>query len=106
MNDLLRAIGLDYHRSMSAYYVFLGKSFVSWHFSKQKIVSLSSIESEYRAIALVVAKLIWLKFLLGDLKITFLSFLTLLIDNVKAQALSHNLAFHVDDQCLKALKLP
>lgn len=48
-------------RSTIGYIIFLGHSPISWHFKKQTVVSHSSIEAEYRAMATTVSELIWLK---------------------------------------------
>ncbi|XP_038903624.1 uncharacterized mitochondrial protein AtMg00810-like [Benincasa hispida] len=48
----------DDRRSTSDFYVFLGSSLISWCSSKQKVVSRSSAESEYRGLSNVVVELI------------------------------------------------
>ncbi|KAL5573410.1 hypothetical protein UlMin_023007 [Ulmus minor] len=50
----------DDRRSASAYCVFLGNNLVLWSATKQKVVSRSSAEFEYRAMAIATAEVIWI----------------------------------------------
>uniref|UniRef100_A0A3Q7IW65 CCHC-type domain-containing protein n=1 Tax=Solanum lycopersicum TaxID=4081 RepID=A0A3Q7IW65_SOLLC len=54
-------------RSITGYMVKLGDSIISWKSKKQKTVSRSSAEAEYRSLAALVAELIWLAGLLNEL---------------------------------------
>jgi hypothetical protein len=51
---------LDTHRSTSSYVVFLGDNLVSWLAKRQTVISRSSAETEYRAVANGVAEATWL----------------------------------------------
>ncbi|CAN6555559.1 unnamed protein product [Malus baccata var. baccata] len=55
-------------RSTSSYIVYLSTSLISWASRKQHIVSRSSTEAEYRALAITAAEMAWIRQLLCDLQ--------------------------------------
>ena len=57
---------LDMRRSVSGFCVFLGDSLISWKCKKQQVVSRSSTESEYMAMATVTSEIVWLIALLKN----------------------------------------
>uniref|UniRef100_A0A3Q7JGD1 Reverse transcriptase Ty1/copia-type domain-containing protein n=1 Tax=Solanum lycopersicum TaxID=4081 RepID=A0A3Q7JGD1_SOLLC len=56
-------------RSVSGFVVKIGDSLISWKSKKQKTVSRSSAEAEYRSMANVVSEVVWLIGLYKELKI-------------------------------------
>lgn len=54
-------------RSVSGFCVYFGPNLVSWSAKKQATVAQSSTESEYRALVIASAKLIWICSVLRDL---------------------------------------
>jgi hypothetical protein len=57
----------DTRCSTSSYGVFLGDKLVSWSSKCQQMVSCSSAEAEYRAVANAIAETCWLRMLLKEL---------------------------------------
>uniref|UniRef100_A0A2N9IZ37 Reverse transcriptase Ty1/copia-type domain-containing protein n=1 Tax=Fagus sylvatica TaxID=28930 RepID=A0A2N9IZ37_FAGSY len=84
----------DTRRSTSGYSIYLGDNLVSWSAKKQPTVSRSSCESEYRALAMTAAELLWLTHLLHDLKVPLPQQPLLLCDNKSAIFLSSNPVSH------------
>ena len=81
-------------RSTPGYYVFLGSSLIFWLTKRQKNVSLSSAEAEYRAMTGACCELSWLRSLLTDLKILHPKPALLHCDNTTALHIAVNLVFH------------
>jgi hypothetical protein len=57
--------------SVTEFCIFLGDSLISWKSKKQSIVSQLSTEAEYRAMTSTTKEIVWLRWLLADMKISF-----------------------------------
>jgi hypothetical protein len=76
------------------YVVFLGDNLVSWSSKRQPVVSRSSAEAEYRAVANGVAEVAWLCQLLQELHSPLATSILVFCDNVSAVYLSANPVQH------------
>ena len=54
-------------RSTSGYFSLIGGNLVTWKSKKQKVVSLSSAEAEFRGIARGLAEALWLRKLVSEI---------------------------------------
>ena len=81
-------------RSTSGYCVFVGGNLVSWKSKKQNVVSRSSAESEYRAMAQAVCELMWVYQLLSEVGFKVSMPAKLWCDNQAAIHIASNPVFH------------
>lgn len=81
-------------RSLSAYIVLLGDSLVSWKTKKQKTVSRSSAEAEYRSMADATCELKWIKRLLQQFGFSHQQPMHLFCDSQSAIHIAKNPVFH------------
>ena len=81
-------------RSTTGYCMFLGGNLVTWRSKKQNVVTRSSAEAEFRAMAQGVCELLWMKIILDDLKIKYEAPMRLFCDNKSAISIAHNSVQH------------
>ena len=67
---------------------------MTWRSKKQNVVARSSAEAEFRAMALGVCELLWLKIILEDLNIEWEGPMKLYCDNKSAINIAHNPVQH------------
>nr|XP_043615796.1 uncharacterized protein LOC122587696 [Erigeron canadensis] len=81
-------------RSTTAYLIYLGGNIISWKSARQKSVSRSSTEAEYKALANAAAELAWVENLLKDLGVSVNVPPRLFCDNTGATYLCANPVYH------------
>ncbi|XP_052109264.1 secreted RxLR effector protein 161-like [Arachis duranensis] len=84
----------DDRKSVIRYCVNLGTNLIAWKSNKQRVVSRSSTEAEFRAIAAAQSKVIWTQNLLHELHLSLTTILTLYCDNQSACLLTVNPILH------------
>jgi len=58
-------------KSVTGFCIFLSDSLIFWKSKKQSIVSQSSTEAEYRAMTSTTKEIVWLRWLLADMRVFF-----------------------------------
>jgi hypothetical protein len=91
-------------RSTSGYCTFIEGNLVTWKSKKQKVVSRSSAEAEYRAMTNGTCEGIWIKTLLEELGFKITEPIPLYCDNEAALHIASNPVFyertkHIEVDC-------
>ncbi|GJZ31441.1 putative RNA-directed DNA polymerase [Tanacetum coccineum] len=81
-------------RSRTGYLLLLGGAPISWKSKKQSVVSRSSAEAEYRAMANAVSEVLWMRWLLSFLETAPTGPTPLFCDNQAARHIANNPVFH------------
>ncbi|XP_020972460.1 uncharacterized protein LOC107623970 [Arachis ipaensis] len=92
----------DTRRSVSGYCFFLGSSLICWRSKEQSVVARSSVEAEYRALALATCEGVWLRFILSDFHLLPPGPFTLFCDNQSALHIAANPVFQ---ECRKHIEI-
>ena len=71
----------DNRKLVAGYAVYLSSNLVSWSSKKHAVVSKSSIEAEYRALAQATAEVTWIQSLLRELHINLVTSSIMWCDN-------------------------
>ena len=88
------AASVDNRRSTFGYCTFVWGNLVTWRSKKQNAMARSNAEVEYRAVSQGICKLLWLKLLLEELKVTSHQPMKIYCDNKAAINISHNPVHH------------
>ncbi|XP_042426160.1 uncharacterized mitochondrial protein AtMg00810-like [Zingiber officinale] len=81
-------------KSTTGFCIFLGDSLISWKSKKQDVISRSSIEAEYRAMATATCEIVWLRWLLADIGVFLQKPTALHCDNQSVIQIARNTVFH------------
>ena len=84
---------IDCH-SITGYISYFGSAPISWSSRKQPTVALSTMETEYMALAKATCKTIWLRKLFSELGIPTNSSTTIFINNQSAMHFAENPVFY------------
>ncbi|GJU95598.1 putative RNA-directed DNA polymerase [Tanacetum coccineum] len=81
-------------RSTSGYFSLVGGNLVTWKSKKQKVVSLSSAEAEFRGIAKGLAEALWIRKLVSETGFPLKESIRIMSDNKAAIQISENPVQH------------
>ncbi|XP_062104373.1 uncharacterized mitochondrial protein AtMg00810-like [Humulus lupulus] len=84
----------DDRRSTSGFCIYLGDNLIYWASRKQKTVSRSSTEAEYRSLTNATVEVIWIQSLLSELRVHTHVLPTIWCDNQSTILMLANLVLH------------
>ena len=84
----------DDYTSTMGQVVFLGRTTITWSSKKQRFLSQSSTEAEYKAVSSTAYELLWLRNLLHEFGVSVSHLPVIYCDNSGATYLSANPIFH------------
>ncbi|KAE8693334.1 hypothetical protein F3Y22_tig00110813pilonHSYRG00189 [Hibiscus syriacus] len=85
-------------RSVSGFGVFLDNHLVAWSSKKQKTVSCSTIEAEYKSLADTTAEVTWISTLINELGLKQHGKSVIWCDNTGAMTMSANPVYHAQSK--------
>ncbi|GKC16770.1 retrovirus-related pol polyprotein from transposon TNT 1-94, partial [Tanacetum coccineum] len=94
MKGLIKASCPFSRRSVTGYGIFLGSSLISWQSKKQLVISRSSTEAEYMALADTTCEVTWLKCLIKEFQVSISTLIPIMCDNASSIALASNPVHH------------
>lgn len=81
---------LEDRRSISGHCIFLGPNMISWGSKKHTTVARSTTEAEYKSLANIVAKILWVQSLLSELYVSSLQKPVVYCDNLSTVHMTAN----------------
>jgi hypothetical protein len=81
-------------KSVTGFCIFLGDSLISWKSKKQSIISQSFTEAEYRVMTSTTKEIVWLRWLLANMRVFFSHPTHMYCDNQSSIQIAHNSVFH------------
>jgi hypothetical protein len=80
---------------------FFGSGAISWSSKKQPTVALSSMEAEYRGVAIAACEIVWLQKLFSDLGQSVDALVIIYCDNISSILLANNPVYHARTKHIK-----
>ena len=96
---------VTYRRSTLGYCVFVRENLVTWHSTKQNVVTRSSISAEFRVVAHGICEVWWIKLILKELKTTSSLPMKVFCDNKATIATTQNPKLHNRTKHVEVIKL-